>query len=363
MGNQTPTLNQLLELMIQQGASDLHITTGSPPQLRIDGQLIPVRIPRLMAPQARALCLSHVTEEQRQRFEETRELDFSFGIPGLARFRANLYWQRGSVSGAFRAIPTRVMTLEELQLPRAVTEMASRPQGLFLVTGPTGSGKSTTLASIIDFINTHHRGHIITIEDPIEFLHEHKNCLINQRELRSDTHSFAHALKYVLRQDPDVVLIGEMRDPETMEAALTIAETGHLCMATLHTNGAVQSINRIIDSFPTHRQAQVRVQLSFVLEAVLSQQLLPKASGSGRVMACELMLATPAIRNLIREGKTHQIYGQMQVGQQQHSMQTLNQCLHRLIGQRRVTPEAALARSPDPDELRQMIQGRRGVRP
>lgn len=341
--------------MIQQDASDLHITTGAPPQLRIDGQLIPIRVPKLRPQQARALCMSHLTEEQRQRFEETRELDLSFGIPGVARFRANIYWQRGTVSGAFRAIPTRVLSLDELQIPTAIQDLAARPQGLLLVTGPTGSGKSTTLASIVDHINTHRHGHIITIEDPIEFLHEHKGCLINQRELRADTHSFSQALKYVLRQDPDVVLIGEMRDPETMEAALTIAETGHLCMATLHTNGAVQSINRIIDSFPTDRQAQIRVQLSFVLEGVLSQQLVPRLNSRGRVMACELMLATPAIRNLIREEKTHQIYGQMQLGQQHHGMQTMNQCLQRLLRQGLIAPDAALARSTDPDELRQML--------
>lgn len=350
-----PTLTQLLELMIQQGASDLHITTGSPPQLRIDGQLIPVRIPRLKPQEAQSLCFSHLTEEQIERFERTRELDLSFGVRGLARFRANLYWQRGTVSGTFRAIPTRVMNMDELQLPPAAQTLAQRPNGLLLVTGPTGSGKSTTLASIVDHINTQRHGHIITIEDPIEYLHEHKNCLINQRELRSDTESFSQALKYVLRQDPDVVLIGEMRDPETMEAALTIAETGHLCMASLHTNGAAQSINRIIDAFPTTRQAQVRVQLSFVLEAVISQQLVPKVGG-GRVMACELMLATPAIRNLIREDKVHQIYGHMQVGQQRNGMQTMNQSLLRLLRQNIIKFDDALARTTDPDELRQMVQ-------
>lgn len=301
-------LHQLLKTMIEKGASDLHITTGTPPQLRIDGRLTPLKTPPLNPTETKQLCYSVLTDAQKHKFEEHNELDLSFGVKGLSRFRANVFMQRGAVSGAFRSIPFKIMTFQELGLPPVVSDLARKPRGLVLITGPTGSGKSTTLASIIDMINSERREHIVTIEDPIEYLHPHKGCIVNQREVHTDTESFKVALKYVLRQDPDVVLIGEMRDLETIEAALTIAETGHLAFATLHTNSCVQTINRIIDVFPPHQQPQVRAQLSFVLEGVVSQTLIPKASGKGRALALEVMIPNPAIRNLIREDKIHQIY-------------------------------------------------------
>jgi len=341
--------------MIERGASDLHITTGSSPQLRIDGSLAPLDLPSLTPAEAKRLCYSVLTESQKHRFEEENELDLSFGVKDLSRFRANIFMQRGSVAGAFRSIPFKVFTFEELGLPQVVHDIAAKPRGLVLVTGPTGSGKSTTLASIIDKINTERHDHIITVEDPIEYLHPHKNCVVNQREVNSDTDSFAKALKYILRQDPDVVLIGEMRDLETIEAALTVAETGHLCFATLHTNSAVQTMNRIIDVFPPHQQAQVRAQLSFVLEGIMSQQLIPKMSGKGRTMAVEVLVPNSAIRNLIREDKIHQIYSQMQVGQERFGMQTMNQSLYNKYSKKLVSLEDAVRRSSDPDELRQMI--------
>jgi twitching motility protein PilT len=348
-------LHQLLKAMVEKGASDLHLTTGSPPQLRVDGRLTPLRMDPLSPQDTKQACYSILTDAQKHRFEANNELDLSFGVKGLARFRANIFVQRGAVAGAFRTIPYKILTFEELGLPSVIEKLAEKPRGLILVTGPTGSGKSTTLASIINKINTDHNHHIITIEDPIEYLHPHKNCVVNQREVGADTQSFKAALRYILRQDPDVVLVGEMRDLETIEAALTVSETGHLCLATLHTNSCVQTINRVIDVFPAHQQSQIRTQLSFVLEGVVSQTLLPKATGGGRVIALEVMVPNPAIRNLIREDKIHQIYSQMQIGQDKFGMQTLNQSLADLYQRRLITLEDATARSSDPDELANMI--------
>ena len=351
-------LHQLLRAMIEKGASDMHITTGSPPLLRIDGAIVPLKLTPLSPVETKQICYSVLTEEQKIQFEKGKELDFSFGVKNLSRFRANLFMQRGAVSAVFRSIPFKILSFDELGLPPSVAALASRPRGLVLITGPTGSGKSTTLASVIDKINTETRQHIMTVEDPIEYLHPHKRCVVNQREIGSDTSTFKAALKYVLRQDPDVVLVGEMRDLETIEAALTIAETGHLVFATLHTNSAVQSINRIIDVFPPHQQPQIRAQLSFVLEGVLSQLLIPRAGGPGRVLAMEVMVPNAAVRNLIREDKLHQIYSQMQVGQGQHGMQTMNQSLFSLYSRRQITLEEAMGRSTDQDELRNMIEGK-----
>src|SRR5689334_3726876 len=351
-------LHQLLRAMIEKGASDMHVTTGSPPLLRIDGAIVPLKLPPLSPMETKQLCYSVLTEEQKIQFEKNKELDLSFGVKNLSRFRANIFLQRGAVSGAFRSIPFKILSFDELGLPAVVSEIASKPRGLILVTGPTGSGKSTTLASIIDKINSETRQHIVTIEDPIEYLHPHKRSIVNQREVGSDTGTFKQALKYVLRQDPDVVLVGEMRDLETIEAALTIAETGHLVFATLHTNSAIQSINRIIDVFPPHQQSQVRAQLSFVLEGVISQLLIPRAGGPGRALAMEIMIPNPAIRNLIREDKVHQIYTQMQVGQLTHGMQTMNQSLYSLYSRKLISLEEAMGRSSEPDELRMMIEGR-----
>ncbi len=350
-----PSLHQLLKAMIDKGASDLHLTTASPPQLRIDGQLVPLRTESLTPVDTKQLCYSVLTDAQKLRFEEDQELDLSFGVKNLARFRANIFMQRGAVAGAFRLVPFKVIPIRELGLPPVVDTLCERPRGLVLVTGPTGSGKSTTLASMIDMINLSHRSHIVTVEDPIEFLHPHKNCLVNQREVGSDTKSFGRALKYILRQDPDIVLIGEMRDLETIETAITLAETGHLTFATLHTNGAVQSIARIIDVFPPHQQPQIRAVLSFVLEGIVSQTLIARASGSGRVMACEVMVPNPAIRNLIREDKIHQVYSQMQIGQAKFGMQTMNQSLCDLFVRGVITLEESLGRSSDTDELKTMI--------
>jgi twitching motility protein PilT len=348
-------LHQLLKAMIEKGASDLHITTGTPPQLRIDGNLVPLKVPNLSPVDTKQLCYSILTDAQKHKFEEENELDLSFGVKSLARFRANLFMQRGAVAAAFRAIPFKILTFQDLGFPPVINEIANRPRGLVLVTGPTGSGKSTTLASIIDKINTEGHYHILTIEDPIEYLHPHKSCIVNQREVGADTDNFKKALKYVLRQDPDVVLIGEMRDLETIEAALIIAETGHLAFATLHTNGAVQTINRIIDVFPPYQQPQIRANLSFVLEGVLSQQLIPKMGGNGRVLALEIMVPNVAIRNLIREDKVHQIYSQMQVGQNKFGMLTLNQSLLALVQKRLISVDEAIGRSSEIDEFRQML--------
>jgi len=348
-------MHQLLKAMIEKGASDLHLTTGTAPQLRIDGKLHPLRMPPLSPPETKQLCYSVLTDSQKHRFEENSELDLSFSVQKLSRFRANIFIQRGNVAGAFRAIPFKILTFEELGLPKVVSDLAQKPRGLILVTGPTGSGKSTTLATLIDKINQERNEHIVTIEDPIEYLHQHKGCIVNQREVGADTETFKKALKYILRQDPDVVLIGEMRDLETIEAALTVAETGHLCVATLHTNSAVQTINRIIDVFSPYQQAQIRAQLSFVLEGVLCQALLPRANGPGRAMALEVMIPNSAIRNLIREDKIHQMYSSMQVGQEKFGMQTMNQSLASLYQRRMISLEDALGRSPDHDELRNLI--------
>lgn len=345
----------MLKKMVEKGASDLHITTGSPPQIRVRGELVAMDEPILGAPDTRQLLYSLLTEVQKHRFEEELELDFSFGIKGLARFRGNIFVQRGAPAGVFRMIPYEIFPLESLGLPPIVGKVTSYPRGMILVTGPTGSGKSTTLASFLDKINKERHNHIVTIEDPIEFVHKHKGCLVNQREIGADTKNFGNALKYILRQDPDVVFIGEMRDLETMQAALTISETGHLVFATLHTNSAVQTVNRVIDAFPAHQQSQVRAQLAFVLEGVIAQQLIPRADGKGRVLAAEVMLTTPAIRNLIREDKIHQIYSQMQVGQSKHGMQTMNQSLFNLFSKKLISLEDALGWSVDPDELRQMM--------
>ncbi len=349
------SLHQLLKVMVEKGASDLHITTNTPPQLRIDGDLVPVKMPPLEPAQTRELCYSIMSDAQKHMFEENNELDLSFGVKNLSRFRANIYQQKGAVAGAFRTIPFKILTFEELGLPRVVYDLSEKPRGMVLVTGPTGSGKSTTLASMIDRINTERHEHILTIEDPIEFVHNHKNCIVNQREIGADTDSFKKALKYVLRQDPDVILVGEMRDLETIEAALVIAETGHLVFATLHTNSAVQTINRILDVFPPYQQPQVRAQLSMSLEGVMSQTLVPKISGSGRALALEVMVPNSAIRNLIREEKLHQIYGQMQMGQESSGMQTLNQCLAQLIVKRVISFEEGALRSSDLEELRQLM--------
>lgn len=348
-------IHQLLKTMVENGASDLHLSTGTPPQIRIDGKMTPLKVAPLAPADTKQLCYSLLTDAQKRKFEEENELDLSFGVKGLSRFRGNIFLQRGAVSGVFRVIPYKILTFEELGLPPVVKDVARRPRGLVLVTGPTGSGKSTTLASIIDLINSERQEHIITIEDPVEFLHPHKKCLVNQREVGSDTQSFKKALKYILRQDPDVVLIGELRDIETIEAALTIAETGHLCFATLHTNSCVQTINRIVDVFPTNQQAQIRTQLSFVLEGVLSQCLIPKIGSRGRALALEVMIPNVAIRALIRDDKVHQIYSQMQMGQDKFGMQTLNQTLFHLCHTKQISMEHALVRSAEVDELKQMI--------
>src|SRR6266542_1355805 len=345
----------LLQLMVDRGASDLHITSGTYPQIRVNGRLTQLNQFEVLTPQdTQRLSYSVLNEGQKQKFEEENELDLSFGIQGLARFRCNVYRQRGAVASAIRVIPIKIRSFDELGLPPIVEQLAERPKGLILVTGPTGSGKSTTLAAMVDKINSERTEHIMTIEDPIEFVHHHKKCLVNQREVYSDTQSFKNALKYILRQDPDVVLVGEMRDLETIAAALTIAETGHLTLGTLHTNSCAQTINRIIDVFPTSQQGQVRAQLSLVLEGVLSQQLIPTSDGRGRSMALEIMVTTPAIRNLIREEKIHQIYSAMQAGQK-FGMQTMNQSLADLVMKRKISREEALNRSMLPEELSQLL--------
>jgi twitching motility protein PilT len=348
-------LRVLLEEMIEREASDLHITAGERPKLRIDGDITNANsCAEVLNPtDTLKLAYSVLTETQKKRFETDDELDFSFGIQNLARFRGNVFKQRGCVSVAIRMIPFNVRTFDELGLPPVLSKLSERPRGLILVTGPTGSGKSTTLAAIIDKINKERKGHIITVEDPIEFIHRHQSCIVNQREVGTDTKSFASALKYALREDPDVILVGEMRDLETIAAALTIAETGHLALATLHTNSAAESINRIIDVFPSNQQAQARAQLAFVLEGVLTQTLLPRARGRGRVMASEIMVCTPAIRALIRDDKVHQIVSQMQAGKK-YGMQTMNDSLYVHYLNREVTLEECLRVSPDPNEFLRM---------
>ena len=355
------TLHQLLKTLVEQGGTDLHITTNSPPQIRVDGKLIPLQLPPLLAPETKQLCYSVLTDNQKHRLEETLELDLSFGVKGLARFRANIYNQRGAVAGAFRTIPWEIKSFKELGLPEIVGKLCTKPRGLILVTGPTGSGKSTTLAAMIDKVNMERHEHIVTIEDPVEYLHSHKKCMVNQRELHSDTHSFPNALRSALRQDPDVVLIGEMRDLETIEAALRISETGHLTFATLHTNSASQTINRIIDVFPAHQQSQIRAQLSFVLEGIMCQSLLPKANGQGRALAMEILIPNSAVRNLIREDKVHQIYAMMQSGQAKHGMQTFNQSLATLYFRKQISLQTAMARTSNPDELQDMINRGTGL--
>jgi twitching motility protein PilT len=357
-----PTLQQLLKTMVDNGASDLHITKNSPPQIRIDGNLVKLKTEPLNPEETKAICYSILTDQQKAVFEENQELDLSFGIKGLARFRANIFVQQQAVAGAFRLIPFKIRSFNELGLPPIVAELCKKPRGMILVTGPTGSGKSTTLAAMVDKINTDDHGHIVTLEDPVEFLHEHKNCIVNQREIGADTQSFKKALKSILRQDPDCVLIGELRDLETIEAGLTIAETGHLVFGTLHTNGCVSTINRIIDAFPAYQQPQIRAQLSLVLEGVMSQSLVPKAGG-GRALCLEVMVPTAAIRNLIREDKIHQVYSQMQLGQAKFGMQTANQSLYALYSKKAVSMELALEYSSDPEELRNMIMSGGGAAP
>jgi twitching motility protein PilT len=348
-------LRALLEEMIEREASDLHITAGERPKMRIDGDIQHSRIEYVLNPKdTLQLAYSILTEQQKKRFETEDELDFSFGIQNLARFRGNAFKQRGCVSLVVRQIPFQVKTFDQLQLPPIVAKLSEKPRGLVLVTGPTGSGKSTTLAAMIDKINREWKGHIITVEDPIEFIHRHQGCIVNQREVGTDTKSFAAALKYALRQDPDVVLIGEMRDLETIQAGLTIAETGHLAFATLHTNSCAETINRIIDVFPSHQQSQVRAQLAFVLEGVITQTLLPKAKGRGRVMACEIMVCTPAIRALIRDDKVHQITSSMQAGKK-YGMQTMNDSLYQLYMAREVVLEECLRSTSDPNEFLRMV--------
>jgi twitching motility protein PilT len=353
------TLPELLQVMVAMEGSDLHITVNTPPQIRQHGRLTRIEGAEVLSPSdTKQLAYSVLTDSQKKRFEETLELDFSFGIRGVARFRANMFNQRGAVGAVYRVIPEKIRSFQELGLPQVLATLAERPRGLVLVTGPTGSGKSTTLAAMIDKINKERQEHILTIEDPIEFVHLHQGCLVNQREVHSDTQSFANALRAALREDPDIVLIGEMRDLETVEAALRIAETGHLTLATLHTNSAAQTINRIIDIFPSHQQAQIRTQLSLVLEGIVCQTLLPKVSG-GRVVALEIMIPTPGIRNLIREDKIHQIYSAMQTGQEKLGMQTMNQSLATLVHRRQITAETAMTASSNRDELQDLMN--RGV--
>src|SRR5215467_12335340 len=348
-------LSELLRKMTELGGSDLHITTNAPPMVRVHGILKPLDYPELTPADTKQVAYSVLTDAQKHRFEENLELDFSFGIKGLSRFRANLYNQRGAVGAVFRSIPYEIRSFEELGLPTVIEKLCEKPRGLILVTGPTGSGKSTTLAAMVDKVNRDRHEHIITVEDPIEYLHGHKSCIVNQREVHADTHSFGNALRAALRQDPDVVLIGEMRDLETTETALRIAETGHLTFATLHTNSAVSSINRIIDIFPAGQQAQIRTQLSMVLEGIVTQSLLPKANGQGRCLAMEILVPNAAIRNLVREDKIHQIYSMMQTGQDKYGMQTFNQSLCSLYIKKQITLELAMARSSNPDELQDII--------
>jgi twitching motility protein PilT len=348
-------LRSLLEEMVSRNASDLHIVAGERPKLRVDGDITNSSVDSELSPKdTLQIAYSVLTEQQKKRFELEDELDFSFGIQNLARFRGNVFKQRGCVSMVVRQIPFAIKTFDQLGLPGSIAKMAEKPRGLVLVTGPTGSGKSTTLAAMIDKINRERKGHIITVEDPIEFIHKHQSCIINQREIGSDTKSFANALKYALREDPDIILVGEMRDLETIAATLTIAETGHLAFATLHTNSAAEAINRIIDVFPSHQQSQVRAQLAFVLEGIVTQTLLPKASGKGRVMAAEILVVTPAIRALIRDDKIHQIYSSMQAGKK-FGMQTLNDALYQLYMSREVTADECLRVSGDPTEFQRMI--------
>ena len=346
---------QLLAFAVKNNASDLHLSSGVPPMIRVDGDMKRINMPALSHKEVHAMVYDIMNDKQRKAYEEFYETDFSFEIPKLARFRVNAFNQNRGAGAVFRNIPSLILSLDDLNAPKIFRDLCMLPRGLVLVTGPTGSGKSTTLASMIDRINQRRRGHIVTIEDPIEFQHTHRGCLVNQREIGRDSQSFARALKYILRQDPDVVLIGEMRDLETIEAALTVAETGHLAFGTLHTNSAVQSINRIVDVFPSHAQPQVRAVLSFVLEGVVTQCLIPKATGSGRVLAAEVMVPNAAIRSLIRDDKLHQIYSQMQIGQSKFGMCTMNQSLCDLYLKKVISLEEALGHSSELDELKTMI--------
>jgi len=359
-----PALTDLLKRLVELHGSDLHITAGTPPRIRIHGEIVSCEdVPALTPADTKGLAYSVLMDSQKHHFEEDLELDFSFGVKGLGRFRANLFNQRGAVGAVLRLIPWGTKSFEELGLPPVVRKLCERPRGLILVTGPTGSGKSTTLATMIDLINSTLQGHIITIEDPIEFVHDHKKCLINQREVGSDTTSFAKALRAALREDPDVVLIGEMRDLETVEAALRIAETGHLTLGTLHTNSAASTINRVIDVFPAHQQSQIRTQLALVLEGVMCQSLLPRINGNGRVMAMEILIPNAGIRNLIREDKVHQIYSAMQSGQEKHGMQTFNQSLLWLYQQGQISLDVARQRSHNVDEFDSMMHRGPQLRP
>jgi twitching motility protein PilT len=349
------SLSDLLKRMLEMNGSDLHITTNSPPQIRVHGHLVPLDLPQMTPAETKQLAYSVMTDSQKHRFEESLELDFSFGLKGLARFRANVFNQRGATAAVFRVIPFEIKSFNQLGLAPVVSKLCDKPRGLVLVTGPTGSGKSTTLAAMIDKINSERHDHILTIEDPIEFVHMNKNCVVNQRELHADTKSFSDALRAALREDPDVVLIGEMRDLETIESALRIAETGHLTFGTLHTNSATSTINRIIDVFPAHQQPQIRAQLSLVLEGIMCQSLVQKIDGKGRAMIMEILVPNPAVRNLIREDKIHQIYSSMQSGQEKFGMQTFNQSLATAYFQKLISMETAMARSSNADELTEMI--------
>jgi twitching motility protein PilT len=355
------TLPDLLTQTAAMGGSDLHLSVGSPPQVRVDGDLQRLDAPVLTGDVTQSLAYSVLTDQQKKLFEETWEADLAFGLHGVGRFRCNVFLQKGAVGAVFRLIPEKVLTLSELGLPQVLGRLADRPRGLVLVTGPTGSGKSTTLAAMIDRVNELRPAHILTIEDPIEYLHSHKRSLVNQRELHSDTQTFSQALRAALREDPDVVLVGELRDLDTMEAAMKLAETGHLTLATLHTNSAAQTVTRIIDAFPAHQQAQIRTQLSLVLEGIVCQALLPKAGGKGRAAAFEILVATPAIRNLIRDDKVHQIYSTMQSGQEKYGMQTMNQALARLTQSRQITREVAMAATSNKEELQTMLERGRVV--
>jgi len=355
------TLSDLLKKMLEMSGSDLHITTNSPPQVRVHGHLTPLDMPPLTPAETKQLAYSVLTDAQKHRFEENLELDFSFGLKGLARFRGNCFNQRGATGAVFRVIPFEIKSFNQLNLPAVIAKLCDKPRGLILVTGPTGSGKSTTLAAMIDKINSERHEHIITIEDPIEFVHQNKNCLVNQREVHADTKGFTEALRAALREDPDVVLIGEMRDLETIEAALRIAETGHLTFGTLHTNSAASTINRVIDVFPSHQQSQIRAQLSLVLEGICCQALLAKPGGQGRCMAMEILVPNAAVRNLIREDKIHQVYSAMQAGQDKFGMQTFNQSLASLYFQKQISLETAIQRSSNQDELNEMINRGAGL--
>lgn len=349
------TLHQLLKAAVKQGASDLHIVAGSPPVLRVESRIVRVKAPDMNADQTRQLCYSILTDAQKSRFEATKELDFSFGIKSMARFRANLFFQRGAVSGVFRRIPIEIPDIELIGVPPSVVDCVNYPSGLVLVTGPTGSGKSTTIAAIVDKINRERRSHIITLEDPIEYVHPHKSCIVNQREVGIDTVSYRSALKHVLRQDPDICVMGELRDLETIEAALNICETGHLVFATLHTNSAISTITRIVNVFPSDQQDRVRTQLSLTLQTVVSQRLLPASKG-GMVAAHEVLILNQSVRNLIREDKLHQVYGMMQVGQDKSGMATMNQSLLKLVLKRKIDVRQAFFHSTDPEELDKMLK-------